>query len=79
LAGDWNAEAARELAAVVDARDDVGYDDIEHVTIEVAAEDPEPGRIRGLLKTIAANAIGGAMGTGISAGLGQVLSQLPLG
>lgn len=74
LAGDWNVDAARELAVAVDARDDVTLQDIEQATREVAeVEQPDKGRIRDLLERIAVSGVGGALATGIVAVLGGLL------
>lgn len=74
LAGDWNLEAARELAAAVDARDDITLQDIEHATREAAeTEQLDKGRIRDLLERIAVSGVGGALATGIVAVLGGLL------
>lgn len=78
LAGHWNSEAATELARVIDTRDDITFSDIEELTREVAdVEQADSHRVRGLLSAIATNAVGGALGTGMAAGLGQVLAHLP--
>jgi hypothetical protein len=78
LAGGWNADAASELAQVIDARADIRLDDVERVTREVAETNaPDAGRVRTLLTAIATSTISGVLGTGISAGLGQILAHLP--
>jgi len=77
LAGDFNAAAAAALAGIIDTRADVTLDDIASVTREAAVTaDPDVGRVRGFLAQIATSAVGGALGTGMSAGLGQVLAHL---
>jgi hypothetical protein len=74
LAGEWNATAARELANVIDERSDVTMDDVRELTAEVVeGEQPTSERIKAFLADVAANAVGGALGTGISAGLGGFL------
>lgn len=79
IAGDWNADAARELADVIDGRADIDYDDVRQITAEVAkAEQPKQGRVKKFLTDIAVGGLGGALGTGISAGLGEVIHQLPM-
>lgn len=79
LAGSWNEEAARALATLIDSRGDINFDDVRRTTTDVVrAEAPRQGRARELLEKIAVGGIGGAMGTGISAGLGELFSQLPL-
>jgi hypothetical protein len=79
LAGDWNNDAARELATVIDSRDDIGYENVQEITAEVVqAEQPKQGRVKELLLKIATGGIGGALGTGISAGAGKLIQQLPI-
>lgn len=78
LAGDWSADAAAELGRAIDEREDILFEDIEVLAREVAeAETADPRRIRNLLSQIATNAVGGALGTGMAAGLGQALAHLP--
>lgn len=78
VSGAWNAAAARELAEVVDARDDVDYGDVHAVTVEVLEEEPpKQGRAKQVLEEIATSGVGGALGTGIIAGIGELLGQLP--
>jgi hypothetical protein len=78
LAGGWNVDAARELADLIDARDDVAYEDVHDVTVEVLDEQsPKRSRAKELLGQIAASGIGGALSTGITAGVGELLGQLP--
>jgi hypothetical protein len=79
LTGDWNDDAARALAQAVGARDDIATDDIREITAAVA-EDAQPsrGRAREMLDKVTASGLGGALATGISAGLGQVIAHLPL-
>lgn len=79
LEGKWNGDAVAQLGGVIDGRGDVGVDDVRAVTAEVIkAELPEEGRVRELLDRIAAAGLGGALSTGISAGLGQLLANPPL-
>jgi hypothetical protein len=78
LAGDWNIDAARELATVIDSRDDVGYEEVQAVTAEVVQDDqPKQGRVKELLLKITTSGLGGALATGISAGAGELIHQLP--
>ena len=78
LAGDWNVEAARELAAAIDARTDIGVADVEGPVAQlVDAEPPEPGRVRQMLESISEHGLGGALATGISAAVGAVLRNPP--
>jgi hypothetical protein len=79
LAGDWNEGAARELATVIDSREDVGYEDVQVVTAEVVqAEQPKQRRLKELLLKIATSGLGGALATGISAGAGELIHLLPI-
>lgn len=79
LVGEWNPEAVGDLARLIDERDDVGFEDVRDVTVQVVeAEQPRQGPVKDFLGKIAISGVGGALGTGISAGLGEILSQLPL-
>jgi hypothetical protein len=52
---------------VIDDREDVTLDEVRELAVEIADEEqPSSGRIRTLLTDIASNAIGGALGTGLS-------------
>jgi len=74
IEGAWNSTAATELARVVQDRDDVTADDVRRVTVEIVeAQQPAPARIRAFLGKVATEAVGGALGAGISAGLGAFL------
>lgn len=78
LAGNWNEDAARDLASLIDERDDIDFDDVRQLTMEVVqAEQPNQGRVKELLGNLATGGLAGALGTGISAGLGELISQLP--
>lgn len=78
LAGDWNAEAARELAATVDARDDVTVADVHKLTVAlISNQHPKRQAVLGLARDIVAAGVGGALGTGIAAAVAQVVGQLP--
>jgi hypothetical protein len=79
LTGDWNDDAARALAEAIGARDDIATDDIREITAEVVEHaQPSRGRAREMLEKVTASGLGGALATGISAGLGQVIAHLPL-
>jgi hypothetical protein len=79
LAGHWNADAAVALAEAIDARDDIGFEDVQDVTGEVVgAESPRQSRAKAFLAKVAAGGLGGALGTGISAGIGEAIMQLPI-
>jgi hypothetical protein len=57
---------------VIDDREDVTLDEVRELAVEIADEEQaSSGRIRTLLTDIASNAIGGALGTGLSSGLGR--------
>lgn len=79
LTGSWDADAAADLAAVIDSRQDIDVEDVREITTTVVkAEQPRRGPAKDLLTTIAASGLGGALATGISAGMGEVIAQLPL-
>lgn len=74
LVGEWNPAAAVELARVVDERSDVSVDDVRELTVKVVeAEKPTSARVKEFLASVATNTISGALGAGISAGLGGFL------
>lgn len=76
--GDWNPAAARDLAEIVDARDDIDYGDVHDITVEVLEEDPpKQSRAKEMLAEIATSGIAGALTTGITAAIGELLGQLP--
>jgi len=80
LGGDWNPEAAADLAATIEARDDIGFEDIEALAVEIAetaSEPPDEGRVRSMLSSITEQGVGGALATGISAGLGWLIRNPP--
>jgi hypothetical protein len=78
LAGDWNDEAAKELAALVDSRSDLDYEDVQKVAAEVVkAEQPDKQRVKDLLTRIATSGLAGALATGITTGVGQAITHLP--
>jgi hypothetical protein len=79
LTGEWNEDAARELASVIESRNDVDFEDVREITAEVVeVEEPTQGKVKALLGKIAVSGLGGALGTGISSGLGEMLGQLPM-
>jgi hypothetical protein len=79
LGDEWNAGAAGALAQAIEARDDIGFEDVQEVTGEVVKrEAPPQGRAKAFLTKVAAGGLAGALGTGISAGVGEVLTQLPV-
>jgi hypothetical protein len=79
LVGDWNDGAAHDLAGVIDRRDDVSYEDVQEITAAVIqTEQPKQGRVKELMTKIAVGGFGGALATGISAGAGELIHQLPV-
>ena len=73
LQGEWSPEAASELAQLIDSRADITVEDVRDTTVQAAEEvGSEPGRVQTLLTQIATGAMSGALGTGISAGLGSL-------
>jgi hypothetical protein len=79
LSGDWNDDAAKELAALVDSRSDLDYEDVQKVAAQVVnAEQPNKQRVKDLLTRIATSGLAGALATGITAGVGEAITHLPL-
>lgn len=79
IAGDWNGDAATALAGELAGRDDIGIEDVQNKAAEIVREEqPKQGAVKGFLAKIAASGLGGALATGISAGAGEVISQLPM-
>lgn len=79
LADDWNADAAIALADAIEKRDDIAFGDVQQVTGEVVGEEkPKQGRAKAFLEKVVAAGLGGALGNGISAGVGESLSKLPI-
>jgi hypothetical protein len=71
LVGQWNEDAARDLAEVIDQREDITIEDLREIAKEVAEEEgAESGKVKALIERIATGAISGVLATGISAGLG---------
>jgi hypothetical protein len=67
LQDNWNGDAARELGAVIDSREDLALADIEATVAEVVEEEsPEPGRARRMIESISAQGLGGALAIGIT-------------
>ena len=78
LAGDWNDEAAKELAALVDSRADLDYEDVQKVASEIVkAEQPSKQRVRDFLTRIATSGLAGVLATGITTGVGEAITHLP--
>jgi hydrogenase maturation factor HypE len=66
LVGDWNEDAAKDLASVVNDRSDLDYEDVQKLASEVVeTEQPTKQRVKALLGQIATSGVGGALGTGI--------------
>lgn len=81
LEGDWNTEALVDLADAVSDRDDISYEDVEAVVMEVAEDAKEhldEGRIRRMMQSIAEQTISGALAIGLTSGLAETLASLPL-
>ncbi len=78
LSEDWNGAAAAALAKAIDERDDIELDEVQQVSSEVIrSEEPDRQRAKALLAKIAVSGVGGALATGISAGVGDLLHLLP--
>jgi hypothetical protein len=79
LADDWSDDAGRDLGRLLDSRSDLSYEDVQHVAVDVVkAEQPTRQRVKDFLTRIAASGLSGALTTGITAGLGEALTHLPL-
>ncbi len=79
LAGDWSDDAGRDLGRALSARSDLSYEDVQHVAANVAkAEQPTKQRAKDFLTRVAASGLSGALATGITAGLGEALTHLPV-
>jgi hypothetical protein len=79
LAGELDHDALRDLGSVIDSRDDIEVEDVRQLTAEVVrTEQPTQGKVKALLGKLAVSGVGGAVGTGISAAIGELISQLPL-
>jgi hypothetical protein len=79
LAGDWNEHAAKDLASVVSDRSDLDYAEVQKLALEVVkAEQPTKQRAKDFLARIAASGLGGSLATGITAGIGEAITHLPL-
>ena len=77
LEGEWNEDAAAELADVVNGRDDITLDDIRELTVRtVEAQAPTHGRVKGFLNDVASKTMTGVFSAGLISGLGEVLSRL---
>jgi hypothetical protein len=75
LNGKLNVEAARELGELINGRSDISLEDIQRVTVDVVeAEKPKMERLKEFLNEIAIQALGGAMGTGIAAAIGSLMT-----
>jgi hypothetical protein len=72
----WNADVARELGGVIDARTDVGLVDVEAAVKDiVGAVSPEPGRARRMIESISSEGLGGALATGITTVVSALLQN----
>lgn len=75
----WDADAASALGEAIESRNDIRYEDVQGRTEEVVrAEAPTRERAKAFLEKVAAGGLGGALGTGIAAGVAEALTQLPL-
>lgn len=81
LEDDWNVEALVDLADTISDREDISYEDVEHVVVEVAEDATEHldrGRIRRMMQSIAEQTISGALAIGLTSGLTEALALLAL-
>lgn len=75
----WDQQSAQALATRIGQRDDVTMTDIQEITAEVIeSEQPKQSRARALLEKVAVGGLGGALGTGLAAGVGAIIQQLPM-
>lgn len=73
LCGNWNDDAAQQLAQVIDGRDDITIEDVRDAARDAAeAAQAEPSTVKALLTRISVGATSGALGTGIVAALGAL-------
>lgn len=73
LSDDWNDDAAKQLAQVIDGRDDITIEDVRNAARAAAeAEQAEPSKVKALLAKIATGTASGVLGTGITAALGAL-------
>jgi hypothetical protein len=73
LGGEWNVEAADDLAQLVAARVDITPEEIQRRTLAAAtASGADAGQVKELLREIAAGTISGVLGTWIVAALGTL-------
>lgn len=80
LEGHWNPDAARHLGAVIDDRDDVGFEQVRSAAVDAAetvADPVDDERVRGMLQSISEQGLGGALGTGIAAVAGALIRNPP--
>ena len=79
LRDEWDADAAAIVATAIAERDDVTVADVQATTAEtVRREQPKQSRAKAFLEKVAAGGLGGALGTGIAAGGGEVIHLLPM-
>jgi hypothetical protein len=79
LRDEWDQPAARALATSISQRDDVTMTDIQRTAAEVIeSQQPKQSRVRAFLEKVAVGGLGGALGTGLAAGAGAVIQQLPM-
>jgi hypothetical protein len=78
FAGEWNTDAAHDLANVLDERKDIDVDDVARVTTEVAKEErPSPGALTQMSQDIASSGLGGALAVGITQAIGALANNPP--
>ncbi len=76
---EWDQDAAEALAATIDQRGDITPADVQQTTAEVIKhEQPEQSRVRAFIEQIATGGLGGALGTGLAAGGGEIIQRLPM-
>lgn len=78
LDGEWDEDQVRSLSELVDARDDIGFEEVRAITMSAVRDAPSTAdfpladRAKVLVGEVSTGAISGALGTGIVAALGAL-------
>lgn len=79
LSGNWDESAAQALGAAIEQRGDLNAEEVRDATLEAGrATGAEPSRVRALLEKVAVGAATSTLGSGLTAGLGLLLQNLPI-
>ena len=74
----WDGNAAQALAETITQRGDITTADVQRIAAEtIRREQPTQSRARAFLEKVAVSGLGGALGTGLAAGGGEILHLLP--